>query len=269
MLNVIFPVNTKQKYYGIHYKYILNIFKFAGCKVIYENIPPLSETCFRCVIDGKDTAFNFSDSGEPQDTGLSTFVFHFNPSMQRDGDGCIPIPPVSFHNWKQFYALSEKIAYKKPARFWGGHKNLVLYNQREYGNAIERRQSVRKMLDTSDLNVDLRRTKQLKYWKKINNAKVGVFVGGYKNKMLDRAQLQLMAFGCPTISADFDEVLLKGGNNQSLRHIHCSDDYSNLLEVITGLQEDDLRLLGVETKQRFIDFYTPKPLVNYIASSIS
>ena len=55
------------RYYFIHYTYVLNLLKAAGCEIIYTEATDFdnySQTCFEMKIDDKLVAVDFSDRTE-------------------------------------------------------------------------------------------------------------------------------------------------------------------------------------------------------------
>jgi len=249
MFEIIFPENTGQHYYDIHFLYVLNIFKYLKCKISYE-----VRTDFVVTINGRDFLFDYRDTSDPPTSSLPVFKFH----CVEETAGIFCFPPVSFYDWDRYYALEKEIQYNPLRSFW------ISSRQRPYGDATERRIKVQKTLkrladDSDKLNAehgwdvdDKSRHKiltgiigQEDYWKEINDVDMAVFAPGYCNNMLDRAHLQYLAFGCLTVSPNIPEVLPFGkrllGHDKfpnlmpqetNCHYLKCKDDYSDVISIV-------------------------------------
>jgi hypothetical protein len=121
-------------------------------------------------------------------------------------------------------------------------------------------------------NVDYTLTDQVDYWKKINGCLVSVHVPGFNNNILDRAQLQLMGFGCCTISPKLPELLpgyvpLVPGTH----YLECKGDYSDIPSIIDWCKSnrDECIDIGLNAKGLFMNHCTPEVLTLWIKECIS
>jgi len=255
MFNIIFPENTGQRYYSIHFQYLLDIFQYLGCNISFQHRTDLIVT-----INRKDFLFDYWDTSEVRKSDLPTFKFH---TKIEDLDKVIPFSPVSFYDWSEYYKLERQICYKP--------KNILIsFRQRPYAGALERRNVVLQLLmNKSDFNVLHHIIEQEEYWKEINNIGTAVFVPGFCNNMLDRGHMQYMAFGCCTISPNLPEVLpfnkpLIDGEH----YIRCADDYSDLIPILERHRmSSDVKIysyIGNTAKQLFKQTSTPESLGEWI-----
>lgn len=259
ILDVKFPLNIGQKYYPIHFAYVLNIFKYLKWNISFKDYSDRGNA-FIIEINGKEFLMDFGDSSTTiAETTLSIFKFH---SLQKDLNRVIPFAPVSFYDWARYYELEKQIEYNA--------SGFISNRQRPYAGALQRRTAIQGLLYNKfkhEVAFDLRG--QEDYWKEINNVKVAVFVPGQNNNIYDRGHIQYMAFGCATISPNLPEVL--PFNNTIIPDIHyirCNDDYSDLIEIIENLDIEKLKFIGNNAKQLFKQSCTPEVLGKWITNYV-
>lgn len=289
MFDIIFPQRAQQRYWDIHFEYVLNIFRYLKCNITFELRPQFTVT-----INGKEFLFDYWDTSDVQESSFPTFKFH----CVQETDKVFCFPPVSFYNWDRYYQLEKEINYQMLSSFW------ISMRQRSYGGAIERRNKVREMLEEyvsshekvnkdngwvlTDKNTQKLLTglvPQEEYWREIGNIDLAVFVPGHHNLMLDRAHLQYLAFGCPTIAPTIPECLPFGkkligyDDIQTLipqtthcHYLRCKDDYSNLLTMLTwknlhSYQHPFLEM-GMNAKKMFKETCTPEAIGKWIISKL-
>ena len=263
MFQIKFPIQKDQRYYDIHYKYVLEIFKYLKCNIELKEGMDVDKTCFLCEINGQTFAFDFADSNEvnPIHTKYKTFKFHL---LHGDAtDNLLPFPPVSFYNWDQYYQLEKEIQYSP--------ENLIISNRQViYGNAIKRRTEVRSrlqaILPVERLKVDI--IDQEAFWREINELGLFVHIGGHHSCMQDRASAQYMAFGCCILATTIPEIMpwYKPFNGTYLR---MADDYSDLEEIIRHIQEMNYskglrNITAMAAKEFFKETCTPEAIGNWI-----
>lgn len=262
MLDIIFPLDKGQRYYKIHYQYVLDLFRYVGSKISFEHLAEPSGTSFHCLIGNKPVLFDFGDSSNFQDSHHPQFKFH----QVKEKDNVFPFPPVSFYDWKFYSSLSYSTEVKSAT--YKCNNDIILNNQKPYADATERRLQVQGILKShySD-NVDFSITPQLEYFMKIQNCLVSIHVPGYCNNMLDRAQLQLMGFGCCTISPNLPELFpyyqkLK----PDVHYIQCRSDYSDLVDKIEWCKKNRTICIeiGQKAKSFFKNYCMPVPTVNWM-----
>lgn len=277
-MNIQFPINNGQKYYKTHYEFIFRIFKHCNLNIELKRNLLINSSNFKCVIDGKEVIFCFSDDNnsfgidDPELSKLIVFKFHYGMGTFF-GRNVYPFSPISFYCWDEYNEMKNAIRYKG--------LGIILNNQRAYGGALERRKYVKEIL-IKEFNdqVDFSLTNQKNYWEKINLALVSVHVPGFCNNMLDRAQLQMMAFGCCTISPYLPEIISYNDEENKpislqpgIHYIRCRDNYSDLIDIIKWCKTDFGKRkcieIGDNAKEVFNKFLTPKPLVNYIQYRIN
>lgn len=264
-MKVIFPEKTNQRYYDIHYKYILNVLLQYGCDVKLENLAPEMNNCFSCIIDKKPVFFDYSDGGLwDHSNKIKVFKFHYT---EKDNNlkNVYPFSPVSFYDWQDYENNAFFINYKASGK--------VFYNQRFYGNAEKRRKYVyEKLKDYYAENLDTKQRSQKTYFEKINEMGVSVHVGGYTECILDRGQFQMMSFGVCTVSADIPEILpyfkkiIPG-----VHYIKCKTDYSDITEKIDYVLNNKEKAIeiGKNAKNLFEETSNYKRLYDWIKKVIN
>ena len=257
MLKVKFPAFKAQRYYKIHFQYLLDIFKHTQCDISFYDREDDQLIVF---INGKEIEFNYwDDISKYSENNILTFKFHCEGRNSK----AIPFTPVSFYDWAGYTTLESAIRYKAVGR--------ISYRQRAYGNAVERRKKVLELLKQRCVNLSYVLLPQLDYWKDIGNCSVAVFVPGYSNNILDRAQLQYMFLGCATISPHLPEQLPFNRNIWPGGHyIQCKDDYSDLIEKIEWCKDnkEKCKEIGKNAKELTQFTSTPHNLVNWIKANI-
>ena len=253
MFNVIFPKNTGQRYYNIHYVYVLNILKYLNCAVTYEYRPD-----FVVTINGKDFLFDFCDTSEVQKSVLPTFKFH----CVKETDQVYAFPPVSFYDWNLYDSLCSVVFYS------AGNSTCISSRQRPYGDATDRRTRVQKMLkDTFGSLVLTNLISEEDYLRDVSKIGLAVFVPGYRNQMIDRGHLKYLALGCCTISPNLPELLpFANVLIPDVHYVRCADDYSDVIDVISRCQSDlsFCNTIGQNSKKLFKDSCTPNRLATWI-----
>ena len=153
------------------------------------------------------------------------------------------------------------------------NNEIILNNQRVFGNAKERRTKVQHLLTSVyKKDADFKLTDQITYWKKANNCLVSIHVPGARNDMLDRAQYQMMAFGVCTVSPYLKDILPHGAQFQSGYHyIECKPDYSDLIEKIEWCKKNREKCIkiGQNAKDYFFAFCLPRVIVRWMELCLS
>ena len=267
-MKIKFPKqNTLHRCYGAHFEYVLNLLKYADTNV---ELVDVETDVFETVINGKTVLFDNSDFAEPlqpaTDNSDIVFKFHYEDQLKTNPK-IIPFCPISFHDWDQYYALEQSIKYKC-------NTDLIIIKQRAYAGAKARRGRIRNLLhDKYGENADLDfKDTPVDFWNKINNCLVSVCVPGATNNMIDRGQLQYIAFGCCTISPNLPELL---PYNQKLipdvHYIKCEDDYSDILNKVEWckLHRKKCIEIGNNVKALFKEYCNPYVLTNWIEEHIN
>jgi hypothetical protein len=257
-MKAVFPEKQEQTYYELHVKYLINIFGHQNIPLSFEPMPFVNETAFPLIIDDKPCIIDFSDSGDSIiHSEHPVFKFH----CKTQAPGIYPLPPISFHDWTEYNKLKDDISYTC-------NNDIILNNQLPYGNARERRDYIRELLkmyypDT----VDAEMTEQLAYWKKINNCLCHVFVPGQNNNILDRGQIQYLAFGCCTISPKLPEFLpFNTQLEPEIHYIMCDDRYRELSKKIEWIKcnRDKAIEIGNNAKKLFEATSTPEKVIEWM-----
>lgn len=265
MINkIIFPKNENTKYYESHYAFILNSAKYLDLNIEYSEPRIIHQSRFAMTINNKDVIIDFRDHTDVHPAYKDYdyyFKYHKTEKKHNKYKKLFPLGAISFLNWERYLKLKREIKYRC-------NNDIILNNQRVFGNAKIRRPKVRTMLKEkygSLVNCNL--YSQEKYWKLINNCLVSVCVPGARNDMLDRGQLQYMAFGCCTISPYLKTIL---AYNKKLipgtHYIACKDDYSDLIPLIEWCKKHRKQCIkiGKNAQKLFLQTSIPKRLWNWI-----
>ncbi len=260
-IKVIFPSNTGQRYYRVHFEYLKSIFEYAGLEIEYRAFSKKCELSVPCIINKKQIIFDISDNGESNFHGdIPVFKFHYKRNINYCGV-VYPFSSVSFDNWDLYFDLSKTVKYDRSM-------NNILCAQRPYGNAQSRRLHVRKLIqERFNVRASSELSNQLMYFKRAGGCIVSVHCPGQSNNMIDRGQLQLLLLGVCTISPNLPEIL--PFNNKLVPNIHyveCKDDYSDLIGKIEwcGANEDKCLEIGRNAKELTTECCTPNQLILWI-----
>jgi len=264
MFKISLPANgPKPGYYDAYVGYLRKILDYQGIEYSLEGRAIYNS--FIMKIDGKDIVFDFSDYHKFQrdpSQYQTYFKFHYNKQKHGSFKNVYSFTPISFYTWDEFYRIQDEINYTC--------NNSIVFNMQEpRHNAFERRTFVQDMLKQRYKNnvVLTHNQSQEIYWKTINNCLVHVFVPGARNDMLDRGQLQCMAFGCCTISPHISDSVACDGDLIPDRHyIACDRDYSDLIEKIEWCKHNRKFCveIGQNAKRLFNETSTPDKLWDWI-----
>ena len=275
-MKIVIPAKgPKLLYYNTHVRYFRNILDFLKIPYILEGSVGDEGTQHPCgtkflvKIDDKRIVIDFSDHTDYLDNWNSFdayFKYHYSHLQHDECSKIYPFAPVSFYKWSQYNKLASKIKYTC-------NSNVIINMQRPGGNATERRKLVQKMLrnEYRDRELLIHTTSQVKYWKKINECLVHVFVPGARNDMVDRGHTQYLAFGCCTIAPPIIDVFPHNEQiKPNLHYIECAKDYSNLIEKIEWCKRNRKACIrtGKRAKKLFERVCTPQKLWDWILTKI-
>jgi len=254
VFNVIFPEAVGQRYYDVHFQYMLNMLKEIRCPIKYEK-----RDGFTVTINRKTFLMDFADTPDVVSSSLPIFKFH----CHEETDGVFAFPPISFHNWKQYNLLLSWVKYTA--------NGFISYRQRAYGNAKVRRQTLKRLLKKHFTNLQTEPVSRLKYLQEVSDTFLAVFVPGWSNNMLDRAQFQYMALGCCTISPRLPELLPFGKSLVPDEHyVLCKDDYSDIVDLIRFYEEhkEICMRIGTRAQELFQETATPRRVGEWIKTKL-
>lgn len=254
MFKIKFP---RYSNYEDYYKYVLEIFKYIDCDISYVNRPD-----FIVSINGKDFLFDFWNHKTLRFNPDNLPIFKFQTTKSIISSNVIPFPKISFYNWDEYKYLEKQIQYNP-------RSSIISSRQKIYGNAVDRRTKIQKLLKDSFEHVLTDIINQIDFWKEISQVGIFVCVPGQNNNILDRGQLQQMAFGACTISPHLPEIMPYCPSLDGC-YIQCKDDYSDLISIIQNKPSiKELRDIGFRAKQMFQNSCTPEVLGKWIDSHLS
>lgn len=248
-----FPERISQRYWGIHFEYVLNMLQEAGCSIDYYTRE--DDNLVVEVNNNRWVDFNYWDSSEKYViTGIPVFKFHCNQLK----DNIFSFSPVSFYDWAHYDFLRRNIKYKA--------KGIISCRQRAYAGALERRTTVQRLL-RDYYEVKMNEITQIDFWQEIEDCLVAVCVPGFCNNMLDRGQFQYMALGACTISPEIPEYLPFNQKLISQEHyIKCANDYSDLIEKIEWCRNNTTKCIniGKSAQDLFLKTSVPTKTLEWI-----
>ena len=265
---VILPIKgPKISYYNSYVGYFKNILP-EDTLIIYSGEGKFNY--FVVTIDGKKIVVDFSnfhDIYEKQvQSGLPYLKFQYSINEHRRYSNVYAFTKISFFDWHQFFDLKKKIKYTC-------NSDKIISMQRPRGAAVGRRNYVQGFLKEKygkDLITQFNKD-QLVFWNTINDCLVHVCVPGARNDILDRGQLQAMAFGACTISPVIpDRLSWNFKLVPEFHYIACKPDYSDLIEKIEWCRDN--RSICVEIGQNAAKLFegtsTPQRMWEWILEVI-
>jgi hypothetical protein len=269
MYQVILPVKgPKPSYYAAYVMYFKNILPF-DTNIIYQNEAKFNY--FIVTINGKKIIVDFSNFHDVQDHLVKLdwpyLKFQYCTKEHSRYPNVYAFTKISFYNWQQFFDLKKKINYTC-------NTNRIINMQRPRGAAIGRRNYVQKFLREKygkDLVTEFTRD-QVTFWNTINDCLVHVCVPGARNDILDRGQVQAMAFGCCTISPVISDCLARNWElTPGFHYVACKSDYSDLEDKILWCKNnrDICVKIGQNAQVLFNETSTPEKLWNWILEVIN
>ena len=283
---VVFPreaggmkVSRLQRYYRVYYGFVRESLKAAGARITLSRDSHIGDARFTIGINGHTVAIDYSDHltlAPPHAQYEHYFKFHCSHGEHEQLPHVLPFSPISFYNWGQFDTLRQQIRYT-------AQSDRIVNRQHPHGNALHRRRHVQHLLQHAyRKQVATRKVEMTEFWHEVNDCLVSVCVPGFRNNMLDRGQLQYMAFGACTISPRLINYLpcapekrLPNQPGQLLipgqHYIACADDYSDLIEKIEWCREnrDECVAIGQRAQQLFLEHCTPYQLWQWVLNTIS
>ncbi len=250
----------------LHYEFAQSLIsEMEGFQLNLESIDNKLWPSF--IANGKTIMFNYHDhkslpnNYKNVDICLKT---QYTDTYLED-DRIMPWSQISFTDWKKFYKQRNSIKYT-------AQSNIILNNQVPYGNAKERRTYVQNLLKKRyDSDVLTKKLPQDHFFNLINSSLVYVHVPGHSNNMIDRAHVQMFAFGMCVITTEIpvtfpnDKKPLPG-----IHYIKCKDDYSDLINLIEWCKDNRNRCIeiGNNAKVLFDESLSPKAMGIYLKKII-
>jgi hypothetical protein len=173
--------------------------------------------------------------------------------MHSDGISTIPLSPVSFYNWEEYFKLVKEITFK--SRGFVSNRQIL---------SNDRRKHVRDLLSNQ---AEFLPIPQTDFWYEVNKCVVSVCVPGQRIDILDRGQLQYMAFGACTISPrlvanlPWNTVLQPDED-----YVQCADGFSDLLEKVQWCKTHtrDCIEIGRNAQRKFTYACTPERQLKWL-----
>ena len=251
-----------------HFGFVLAILQSAGKRVEFvwpEIAADTNRCCFRCEMLGRRVLFDVSDyanlapAEELRDIDI-VFKFHFCEAYSAGLKHVFPLSPVSFYDWRQYWAMQGDIRYQARGR--------IANKQRAHSQNRERRTHVQKLLrDAYGERLDGNVVEQGAFWRSVGEASVAICVPGARIDILDRGQLQYMAYGACTIAPKLNIDLPWGDALlPNMHYLECAPDWTDLLERVEWADKNPAYCLrvGYNAKQVFQRTLTGAALAEWI-----
>lgn len=267
------------KYGLIHFHFFVQYAKIAGINVElvkHDEHVFISEDqlIFSCTINDQQVIFDYADHSTRNWKSFYPDIpyFKFQSTLTSPKD-LIPLGPPMV-GVKRVGSKGATVREYNHMKYRYEYKpgTAVLCKQLPNGAAVERRNHVHQLLTENFSNVDTASNcNQLDFWRLHETCLAAVCVPGATNNMVDRGHMELIGLGVCTISPKLQTVF---PNNQTLKpgkhYIQCQDDYSNLVEIIQGLQRDPslAAKIGRNARKFYEKFYTPEKYWEWIARNI-
>ena len=261
------PVNGNRRevlYWELHFRFCLELLKAGGGQLGWTKTSDFTSGFFHFFWEGHPVAIDYSDSPQlaiaPKED-LPVFKTHYHAERHDEVSGVYPFIPISFYDWSAYDQLAKKLQYQAKG-------SLIVHRQRPYGNAQDRRNTVRQMLQEHfGDRVGTQPLPQHAFWEEVTLCRTAVFVPGFSNHILDRGQWQYMGLGACTISPKLPEVL-PGGKKllPGFHYLACAADYSDLPALIKwcDAHADALPLIGQNAQKLFRQVALPDKVCAYM-----
>lgn len=241
----------------------------AGCQISKNYIDIYDRAKFDMFLDGHRIIIDSHDHPDVVPQNLrSNYKAIFKSHLDtRDPQhaGLYAMSPMCFYDWGLYESLKGSIKYRASGK--------ILNNQRPYCGALVRRNNVQKILrDKYGGVVDTSMTDRPTFYKKINDCLVSVCVPGATNDILDRGQLEYMAFGACTLAPPlianlpWDVVLIPDAH-----YVSCAPDYSNLIDRIEWCKSNPQKCIeiGQNAKEAMLKACSPENLLAWMVKCTS
>lgn len=248
-----------------HYNFALHILRKSNLfDISLENFSQRDWPTF--YIENKQILLNYEDFKNLPARFINydyTFKTQLTDSCQGIGfENVFSWPQISFHDMTQI----PKIEYT-------ANSDIILNNQRPYGNAKERRTTIQSLLKNKYHDkVLIRHTyPQNDFFKLVSNCLTYVHVPGYYNNMIDRAHVQMFALGCCMITTYIPTIF---PNNlrpiPGIHYVKCKDDYSDLIECIEWIRQNKTTAIeiGQNAMKLFNDSLSLEAFKTHIVRSL-
>jgi len=253
-----------QRYFDSHYRFLIETAKAAELMIEYREMKEVGNT-FAIEVNGRRRS-SISRTTRRCDREIlgplfQVPLFSGSPFWGRQR---VSLSPISFNSWNQFFSLRQEIAYRA--------QGIILNCQAPGGDAMERRESVRSMIQRKYGNLaDVSLTDQVSFWRKISGCAVAIFVPGARIDILDRGQIQFMAFGACTISPALDSTLpFMRPVQAGVHYLRCADDFSILLTVVDWAlgHKDECLEVGANAARLFSETCLPWKIWRWIGECL-
>jgi hypothetical protein len=250
----------------------LEILREGGCEIEYFT-PELSDhscrTHLHFWLDGRYLLFDISDYQATVDDRLAAsadavFKLHYSRSLHGRYPNLFPFSPVSFYDWSEYRRLAREIVYRADG--------MVLSNQRPHTQNLERRTYVQDLLRARfGDEFDNSFTEQREFWRKVKRALVSVCVPGSRIDILDRGQLQYLAFGACTVSPRLSIDLPYGHHLiPNVHYLECQTEWCDLVERIEWARSHRTECLeiGRNARKLFENTLTARALFEWVSQCL-
>lgn len=259
-----FPKNEGQRYWKMHYAYVLNSLKAAGFEVRFKAGLEVAGSRFKVEVYGREIVIDFRDFfdvGDAVHSDLPYFKFHRNAELRAKYKNVFPLGPISVDDWPTFLKIRSNGQYTAKGR-------TIMNNQRAYGDAVTRRKKVKTDLTRKfGGRLDARFHRQGEFWRRGLDCLVSVCVPGARNDILDRGQVQFMGLGICTISPELVcELPYEQMPQPGVHYITCDPGYRDLAEKIRWCEEhrEECVEIGKAARELFDRCCLPKAKWEYV-----
>lgn len=256
-----------------HARFIEGILLDANIPHIIDETLESNDEFVEAIIDGHSVAFTLGynqSTSNPMYDRFGAICSMYGDFRLLDDNRVFPLCSSSFdnyyHTWDKYRYLRTRVNYspKKTKDYVIAHMGYPGFQ----GTAPYRGNAMKALLKS---------TKQpFLGWKEfsdfilqINDCLVAIGAPGRGVEFLDRAPLQLMAFGCCVIHPDIQYPLPGGGLIPGVHYVKCEDDFSDVTDILDNPEYDLWRDIGDNVKRYFQRHLTPVPLWRHIEENVA
>lgn len=250
----------RHKYNRIHFSFFLQMANMAGVEV--QLVPdddgvfvPDDALCWSCRINGQQVIFDYSDHYYRDWCSRWPDVPYFKfQKTHRSHESARALGPPMVGGKRRGVEISTLQSYHHIRQTFSYQPGtLITCKQLPNGAAVERRRLVHDLLSQRFSDIDIEAdSDQESFWIIHEKCRVAVCVPGANNNMVDRGHMELLGLGVCTVSPRLDTLF--PGESQLVpdsHYVRCSDDYSDLSEILDSLLQDSERCLRIARNARY------------------
>lgn len=237
-----------------------------GIKVVRDpSLKHLGWASFAIEVDGVRAGIEVSDFPipDPASYGFAHwFMFNYTSALVPYRH-LAPFGPCSFSDWSLYDRLRPEINYQSNGiRMLNNQTIIKRVHIDKFDGRNLRRWRMLEMLSEFGDRVDVERTGQEAFLRKLNDCLCYVHSPGSWLNQLDRTPVQVMALGGCVVQPEIHCYLGDIRPRRGIHYLACEDDYSDIPAIIRwcDVNRDRCREIGAAAKRLFGDQASPSAL---------